>query len=194
MTKLDWDRTRPGGDGYDAALAREWSTGPSGASFERPDGEDHLKLLSSPTIYWAKEMARAFPKEDEQSHLVLYEAARDAAATIYYRSGWATVRARVQAVHAKASTLNPFPSAYYALYFDHWAMTFARGDHLNRIGSVPRHIQSFAKVSERWVRAFAILRVLDKKRGRSDIHHDIGKFHDWLVGLNQDLKRKEAGQ
>lgn len=165
MTRLDWSRTDKDMDGYDAGLAREWSMGPTAASFDRPDGTDELKLLSPPTIYWARELARAFPVEDEASHVRLFVAAGQAAATLYYRNGWAMIRQRVQAVHLKASTRAPFPSAFYAIYFDHWAMTLARGDHLNRIGSIPRHIDSFSMIGERWTRALVARRALEARQG-----------------------------
>ena len=119
MTRMDWSRADKGREGYDADLAREWSKGPSAASFDRPDGADELKLLSVPTIYWARELARAFPFEDETTHVRLFAAARRAAAHLYFRNGWPMIRQRVQAVHLKASTRNLFPSAFYAIYFDH---------------------------------------------------------------------------
>lgn len=190
MTKLDWSRTAHGRDGYDAALAREWRSGPSGTSMERPDGSDDLKLLAAPTIYWAKEMARAYPSENAASHAALFVAARRAAATLYCRDGWKTIRSRVQAVHGKASTLNPFPSAFYAIYFDHWTMTLARGDHLNRIGSVPRHIDSFSSLTARLMRARVVLRGIDRANARPELKN-ISAFHDWLHGLYEVIKRKE---
>lgn len=187
MTKLDWNRTDAGRDGYDAALTLEWRLGPSAPAFERPDGADDLKLVSTPTIYWAKELARAFPVDDEATHVRLFAASRRAAATLYFRNGWPLIGQRVQAVHLKSSTRNLFPSAFYAIYFDHWAMTFARGDHLNRLGSIPRHVEAFSRVGERWTRALVVLRILDTKHGRADLKSPSG-FQDWLVGLNDKMK------
>ena len=69
-------------------------------------------------------------------------------------------------------------------------MTFARGDHLNRLGRIPRHVESFSRISERWTRALVILRTLDKTGGRYDVKSPKG-FHDWLVGLNELMKIKE---
>jgi hypothetical protein len=191
MTKLDWTRTAKGRDGYDAALAHEWRSGPSGAAMERPDGSDSLKLLSAPTIYWAKEMARAYPLEGPASHAGLFLAARRAAATLYYRDGWKMIRSRVQAVHAKASTLNPFPSAFYAIYFDDWAMSLARGDHLNKIGAVPRHIDSFSSLTSRLMRARIVLRWYERPKARPELK-EVSAYHDWMHGLYEDMKRARA--
>jgi hypothetical protein len=187
MTKLDWTRTADGRDGYDAALAREWSAGPSGVSFERPDGEDALKLLSAPTIYWAKELAIAYPAESDETHVALFKAARRAAATLYRQNGWPTIRSRVQAIHAKSSTLNPYPSAHYAIYFDFWAMIFARVEHRERLGKLPTHIESFSNSRARWVRAQAVLRGIEKRAGRSDLRTS-ADLDAWLDGIYEKMK------
>jgi hypothetical protein len=191
MTKLDWTRTAEGRDGYDTALAREWSSGPSGASFERPDGEDALKLLSAPTIYWAKELSIAYPAENDEAHVALFMAARRASETLYRRNGWAAIRSRVQAIHAKASILNPFPSSFYAIYFDYWAMIFARVDHRQRLGGVPRHVESFSNSEERWVRALPVLRAIEKQPGRSDLKGQ-GGLNTWLESLYEKMKAKQS--
>ncbi len=191
MTKFDWTRAAEGRDGYDTALAREWNNGPSGTSFERPDGEDALKLLSAPTIYWAKELSIAYPAESDEAHVALFKAARRSAETLYRRNGWAAIRSRVQAIHTKASTVNPFPSAFYAIYFDFWAMIFARVDHRQRLGKLPRHVESFSKPTERWIRALVVLREIQKKSGRSDLKGALG-FNAWLDGLYEKMKVTEA--
>jgi hypothetical protein len=191
MTKLDWTRTRPGSEGYDADLAREWRSGPSGTSFERPDGSDALKLLAPPTIYWAKEMARAYPVEDAASHLALYSAARRAAATLYFGGGWPVVRARVPLVYTKASAIKLFPSTFYAVYFDYWAMTFARGDHLNKTRAVPKNIDKYSNRMERWFRApMAPLHVPGPNGTRIELKRTIN-LQEWLDVLYDRMKEAE---
>jgi hypothetical protein len=191
MTKLDWTRTRPGSEGYDADLAREWRSGPSGASFERPDGSHTLNLLAPPTMFWAKEMGRAYPVEDAASHLALYSAARRAAATLYFGGGWPVVRARVPLVYKKASAIKPFPSTFYAVYFDYWAMTFARGDSLNKTGAVPKHIDKYSNRKERWFRApMAPLHVPGPNGTPIELKRTIN-LQEWLDSLYERMKEAE---
>jgi hypothetical protein len=183
MTKLDWSKTRPGSDGYDAMLAREWRCGPAGAPFERPDGSEELQLLAEPSIYWARELSRAYLPQDESeaSHLRLFIEARRAAAHIYFRDGWPAVRSRVPAIYKKASPHSDrhYPSAHYAVYFDYWAMTYARGDALNRTGSIPNHVAKYSAASERWMRAPATIEKPDGGGSRIALNR-VTELQSWL--------------
>lgn len=187
MTKLDWNRSRDGRDGYDANLAREWSTGPRSPDFDRPDGSDVISFYSAPTIFWAKDMARSFPADDAATHLEMFSMARRVAAHIYYEQGWPALRSRVLAVHAKASLRNIFPSAFYAIYFDHWAMVFARGHSLNTKGSISKSLDAFSSRLMRWERSLPFLRVYDKKYGPSTRKTPAG-FNDWMSDLTDAME------
>lgn len=194
MTKLDWNRTRQDRDGYDAALAREWRSGPSGGSFARPDGAEALNLLATPTIYWGREMTRAYPPSEESldSHVRLFAAARRAAAHIYFSSGWPTARSRVREVHRKASPYQDrhYPTAHYAVYFDYWVMTFARGDALNRTGVIPGHVFRFSDRDERVMRAPMHIGIPTGEGARVPLNR-VTELDQWIDRLYDAMKQAE---
>lgn len=186
MTKLDWSRSERGREGFDSDLGRAWRVGERAAAGERADGSDSLKLLDTPSIYWAAELGRAFPRGDTQGMAQLFKAACHSARSLYQCGGWTLVRLRVQLVHKRASTRNPFPSACYATFFDFWAMIFARVDHRERTGEVPKHIKDFSTFTAQWYRGLEGLRAIDKARGTTDLISPDG-LERWLFSLVDEM-------
>lgn len=143
MTKLDWSKTKNSNLSFDSVTGAEWRLGSNAVSFDRPDGSDRLKLLAPPTIYWATELKRAFPTDTAQAHIDLFDVAWESEASLYYQHGWQKVRQRSDAIRAKASQRNPFPSAFYAIYFDWCAYHTAKWDHERRGAKMPPSLATY---------------------------------------------------
>ncbi len=146
--KFNWNGANAGREAADAAMGRDWKNGPQDPIFERPDGSDNLKLLQQPTIYWAAELKRAFPNENEEAHLDLFNAAWRSAARLYHRDGWAQTKDRSKAILTRSSRMKPFPSAFYAAYFDFCLFQVACRDFASRGLNIPRHILDYNRVEK----------------------------------------------
>ncbi|TIR29949.1 MAG: hypothetical protein E5X35_24555 [Mesorhizobium sp.] len=126
-TKMNWQRTQPGRGGFDERTASEWRSGPKLTELDLTTMPDRWSadLLLPPTIYWSVNLARAFPEADEAGHQRLRQAAITTAAAVYKSHGINRLLSRSLALYERASRSKPFPSAYFALYFDLEAMKIA---------------------------------------------------------------------
>ncbi|MER8563287.1 hypothetical protein [Mesorhizobium sp. M0578] len=119
-TKMNWQRTQPGRGGFDERTASEWRRGPKLTELDltsMPNSRS-ADLLLPPTIYWSVNLARAFPWADEAGHQRLRQAAITTAAAVYKSHEINRLLSRSLALYERASRSKPFPSAYFALYFD----------------------------------------------------------------------------
>lgn len=126
-TKMNWQRTQPGRAGFDERTASEWRSGPNPSESELTSMPESRSpdLLLPPTIYWSVHLARAFPEADEAGHRSLRQAAIGTAAAVYKSHGINRLLSRSLALYERASRSKPFPSAYFALYFDLESMKIA---------------------------------------------------------------------
>lgn len=178
--RFNWRGADSGREAIDAAIGRDWRNGPQDACFDRPDGSDALKLLMPPSIYWAAELKKAFPIETEEAHLDLFDAAWRSAATLYYRDGWARARARSKAIRERSSQSRPFPSAFYAAYFDFCLFQVARRDFITKVQSVPRHIADYDDISKGSIfnRCYSLLRGYMTSVGLKGFYQRLNQLED----------------
>jgi hypothetical protein len=194
VAKLNWDR-QPN-ETYDASLDVEWRRGPIDVSFEFPDGEAtvDLKLNAVPDIYWAKALGKAFRDDSEEGNVKLFDAAWRAAASVYYSGGWNLGRPRMLSLYQRASGLVPYPSLYFAVYFDCCLLNVVKYDHKQRgaalppsfpamtTRSTPEHSVAIANSPPRWA-CRASTNDLGTSGGRSSKAEDDGRRrHELWLG------------
>jgi len=175
--KLDWKRAKPGHGGYDSRTGTEWrSTHSKDEVFEFNDRNPDL--LAPPNIYWAAWLRRCVPERDGKSLSRLENLAASIAAKTYRLYGVNTLMTRVEQFHARASSMNPFPSAWFAAYFDFAArkIVLSHREHDPRPTRLPSKFFSYRSVSARI-------------GSRSEVHRDYGGFLPfWNAMTGQNLK------
>ena len=193
MAKLDWARTLPGRDGYDADLARQWKSGPMLADLEMPDGSDRIDYLASPNVHWARNLARLWPVESDETRLSLFKTAADTARTLVYRLGWAAARERVTAFHKRASARSLFPSDYFAIYFDFWVSVFCRGEIERSNPLFPSNAPKFLDYDEFWVRALSSTMEMKRRNVSWGLYHTMpGHLSEMRDRLHEAIRSEEA--
>lgn len=141
--KLDWTRTRAGAGGFDERTGKDWRIGPQAEFLDDAHMDAGLDYLALPDIYWAAKLARAFPHESVGAHERLKAVARGAALRLYEKHGVNMLLSRTLVFYSRASASKPFPSAYFAAYFDFAAMKLALAPEARHDPPPRRNLKSF---------------------------------------------------
>lgn len=149
-SKLDWTRTQPGRGGADERIGGDWRNGPRD-DLSIVDSDEHSlppDYLALPGIYWAANLKKAFPEENDDAHALLQRTARLAALRLYRLHSVNTLLSRTLVFYSRASANRPFPSAYFAAYFDFATMSIALSKSARHVPPPRRNLRKFYSYGE----------------------------------------------
>ncbi|MEP9371170.1 hypothetical protein [Mesorhizobium sp. KR1-2] len=124
--KLDWRKAEPGRSGPDEITATEWRLGPVDTDLSMPD-ISYFDLAATPTIEWSRTLRARFRTDDDHGHLDMVKAVLDTVGQVIKRYGVDALKSRARQYRDRASKQRPFPSLWFAFYFDLYAARRYRG-------------------------------------------------------------------
>lgn len=180
--KLDWTRTLPGRGGADERIGNEWNRGPRDALVLSDSDENSLPpdYLELPDVYWATRLAKAFPIEDSDAHGRLKRVASVTASRLYRNHGINTLLSRTLVFYSRGSANRPFPSAYFAAYFDFASMRIALAKGARHDPPARRNLQRFYGYGQFMFRCNACSKKMVDQEGGFRI------FADRVLGISGD--------
>lgn len=118
--KIDWTKAQPGHLSVDEGIDVEWRRGPRGEDLTVPDVST-FDFAATPTIDWTRMLRYCFPNDNNSTHKQMRVTAARTVNEVLSRYGTDALKTRARQFIQRASWQNPFPSLWFAYYFDFYA-------------------------------------------------------------------------